>query len=240
MKTMYKIPLTIIVFLVAGVIFLMIGDAFEYSEHVKKLISMKGGLIAVYFFLFYFLKKETKYPCCGSVQKVIVSLLFTALPLLVYELIFYKQIFEKDIGITTVGYIVIFFIAFFYKKNEIENMIGYQRESIEMDEVYNKNLELSREVELFNIEEIGKKYEVLGFIQSSRNDEKSAQNSLMEQAIDLGANAIIKYTKTIDNNTSGYVSTSILSYFTNISHVHGETTTDTTYHLSGTAVKILE
>lgn len=240
MKTIYKILLSIVIFFTVSVIFMIIGDNFGYSEHVKKLISMKVGYVSVYFFLFYFLKKETKYPCSGSTQKYIVSLLFTALPLLVYEIIFYKQIFEMDIGITNIAYIVIFFTAFFYKKNEIENMIDYQRESIEREEVYNRNYELSKEIELFNIEEIGKKFEILGFIQSSNYDEKSAQNFLMEQALDLGANAIIKYSKTIDNNTSGDVSTSMFSYFTNISHVHGEITTDSTYHLSGTAVKVLE
>jgi len=90
-------------------------------------------------------------------------------------------------------------------------------------------------VQLFNISDIGKVYEVLGMIEAQDTDKTKAKEKLQEEAYVLGANAVINVSTNIDNNVTGTVG----SVVTMPRIVEGKTSTATTYHYEGTAVKLI-
>jgi uncharacterized protein YbjQ (UPF0145 family) len=92
-----------------------------------------------------------------------------------------------------------------------------------------------RKVQLFNIANIDKKYSVLGMIESFDIDKTQAKEKLQLQALALGGNAVINVISNIDNNVKG----SVGSVAGMPRMVEGRTSTVTTYHYEGTAVKLL-
>ena len=91
-----------------------------------------------------------------------------------------------------------------------------------------------RKVQLFNIADIDKKYSVLGMIEAFDTDKTQAKEKLQLQALELGANAVINVTTNIDNNIKG----SVGSVAGMPRMVEGKTSTVTTYHYEGTAIKL--
>ncbi len=96
----------------------------------------------------------------------------------------------------------------------------------EMDQV--------RNIQLFNISDINQEYNVLGMIEAQDIDKVKAKEKLQLQALELGANAVINVISNIDNNVIG----SVGSVATMPRMVSGKTSTITTYHYEGTAVKL--
>ena len=92
-----------------------------------------------------------------------------------------------------------------------------------------------RKIQLFNIPNIGKKYSVLGMIEASDVDKSQAKEKLQLQALELGGNAVINVISNINNNVNG----SVGSVAGMPRMVEGKTSTITTYHYEGTAVKLL-
>lgn len=94
----------------------------------------------------------------------------------------------------------------------------------------------SIQLPVFTTENIGRNYIALGMVQSSSVDEASGLKELKRQAIAMNADAIVGMNMNISNNVSGKVSSSLFSG----KHTSGRTTTKTTYHYTGTAVKFNE
>jgi len=97
-----------------------------------------------------------------------------------------------------------------------------------------EELEQIKSIQLFNISDIGKAYDVLGTIEAHAIDKTIAKEKLQEEAYALGANAVINVSTNIDNNLTG----SIDSVATMPRMVEGKTSTVTTYHYEGTAIKL--
>jgi len=91
-----------------------------------------------------------------------------------------------------------------------------------------------RKIQLFNIPNIGREYSVLGMIEASDTDKTQAKEKLQLQALELGANAVINVIFNIDNNVKG----SVGSVAGMPRMVEGKTSTLTTYHYEGTAIKL--
>ena len=98
-----------------------------------------------------------------------------------------------------------------------------------------EELEQIKTIQLFNISDIGKAYDVLGMIEAHATDKTKAKEKLQEEAYALGANAVINVSTNIDNDVTG----SIGSVATMPRLVDGKTSTTTTYHYEGTAIKLL-
>jgi len=98
-----------------------------------------------------------------------------------------------------------------------------------------EELEQINSVQLFNISDIGKAYDVLGMIEAHAIDKTKAKEKLQEEAYALGANAVINVSTNIDNNVTGSVS----SVTTMPRLVDSKTSTTTTYHYNGTAIKFI-
>ena len=92
-----------------------------------------------------------------------------------------------------------------------------------------------RDIQLFNIPNIDKKYSVLGMIEAFDTDKTQAKEKLQLQALELGGNAVINVMSNIDNNVKG----SVGSVASMPRMVEGKTSTVTTYHYEGTAVKLI-
>lgn len=92
-----------------------------------------------------------------------------------------------------------------------------------------------KKVQLFNIPNINQQYEAYGMIESKDTDKEQAKLKLQAEALKLGANAVINVTTNIDNNVTG----SVGSVATMPRMVSGKTSTVTTYHYEGTAVKLI-
>jgi len=92
-----------------------------------------------------------------------------------------------------------------------------------------------RAIQLFNISDIKREYQALGMIESYARDKDEAKLKLQERALKSGADAVINVTTNIDNDVSGNVS----SIAGMPSMVSGKTSTTTTYHYEGTAVKLV-
>ena len=98
-----------------------------------------------------------------------------------------------------------------------------------------EELEQIKSIQLFNISDIGKTYAVLGMIEAHDIDKTKAKEKLQEEAYALGANAVINVSTNIDNNVTG----SVGSVATMPRLVDGKTSTTTTYHYEGTAIKLI-
>ena len=98
-----------------------------------------------------------------------------------------------------------------------------------------KEMDAIRKVQLFNIADIDIKHSVLGMIEASDIDKTKAKEKLQLQAFELGGNAVINVMSNIDNNVKGNVG----SVAGMPRMVEGKTSTVTTYHYEGTAVKLL-
>jgi uncharacterized protein YbjQ (UPF0145 family) len=92
-----------------------------------------------------------------------------------------------------------------------------------------------RKVKLFNIPNISEGYTALGMIEAFDTDKTQAKEKLQLQALELGGNAVINVISNIDNNVKG----SVGSVAGMPRMVEGRTSTVTTYHYEGTAVKLL-
>lgn len=92
------------------------------------------------------------------------------------------------------------------------------------------------QIPVFTTENIGRNYTALGMVKSSSTDETGGMKELERQAIAMNADAIVAMQMNISNDTSGKVSTGAFSR----GYVHGKTSTKTTYHFMGTAVKFNE
>jgi len=90
-------------------------------------------------------------------------------------------------------------------------------------------------IQLFNISDIGRAYDVLGMIESQNPDKIKAKEKLQEEAYKLGADAVINVSTNIDNNITSRVG----SVATMPRLVEGKTSTITTYHYEGTAIKLV-
>lgn len=89
---------------------------------------------------------------------------------------------------------------------------------------------------IFTTENIGRNYTALGMVKSSSVDEASGMKELQSQAIAMNADAIVAMQMNISNDTTGKVRTGAFSR----GYVRGDTSTKTTYHYMGTAVKFNE
>lgn len=97
-----------------------------------------------------------------------------------------------------------------------------------------EEMEQIRKIKLFNISDIKEEYKVLSMIESYDTHKEQAKEKLQLQALELGANAVINVTTNIDNNVKGNMG-SVASMPRVVS---GSTSTITTYHYEGTAVKL--
>lgn len=88
---------------------------------------------------------------------------------------------------------------------------------------------------VFTTENIGRNYIALGMVKSSSDNEAKGLNDLLRQAISMNAEAIVGMNMNISNDVSGNVSSGFSG-----KHTRGRTTTKTTYHYTGTAVKFNE
>ena len=136
---------------------------------------------------------------------------------------------------TAVFIFVLLHTNWIQKEDPLDKMI-YQLEELKKRHTISPETQAKiKKVKLFNISNINEKHEVLGMIESSDTNKDKARRNIQAKACILGANAVINITTHIDNNVSGYVSTeSIRSKM-----VSGETTTVTTYHYEGTAIRII-
>ncbi len=90
-------------------------------------------------------------------------------------------------------------------------------------------------IQLFNISDIEQPYKALGMIEAHDTDKSQAKEKLQLQALKLGADAVINVSTNIDNNVTGHIG----SVATMPRVVSGNTSTVTTYHYEGTAVKLI-
>ena len=98
-----------------------------------------------------------------------------------------------------------------------------------------EEMDAIRKVQLFNIADIDKKHSVLGMIEAFDTDKTQAKEKLQLLALELGANAVINVVSNIDNNIKGSVGP--VAGMPRM--VEGKTSTVTTYHYEGTAIKLL-
>ncbi len=98
------------------------------------------------------------------------------------------------------------------------------------------NIPSNIQLPIFTTENIGKNYLALGMVKSTSHNEAQGMIDLQRQAIAMNADAIVGIQMNISNNVSGNVSSSLFSG----KHTSGKTTTATTYHYTGTAVKFNE
>ncbi len=96
-----------------------------------------------------------------------------------------------------------------------------------------EEIEIIKEIQLFNIANINKEYEAFGMIESYDIDKEFAKVKLQLKAFELGASAVINVTTNIDNNITGTIG----SVRTMPKLTTGKTRTETTYHYIGTAVR---
>ena len=89
-------------------------------------------------------------------------------------------------------------------------------------------------VQLFNIANINQDYEVLGMVEAKDVNKEQAKRKLQLQVLELGGDAVINVMTNIDNNVTG----SVGSVAGMPRMVSGSTSTVTTYHYEGTAVKL--
>ncbi len=92
-----------------------------------------------------------------------------------------------------------------------------------------------RQIQLFNVPNIDKKHSVLGMIEAQDTDKTQAKEKLQLQALELEGNAVINVISNIDNNVKGSVGS--VAGMPRI--VEGRTSTTTTYHYEGTAIKFI-
>lgn len=92
-----------------------------------------------------------------------------------------------------------------------------------------------RQIQLFNVPNIDKKHSVLGMVEVQDTDKTQAKEKLQLQALELGGNAVINVISNIDNNVKG----SVGSVAGMPRMVEGKTSTVTTYHYEGTAIKLI-
>jgi uncharacterized protein YbjQ (UPF0145 family) len=103
-----------------------------------------------------------------------------------------------------------------------------------IDSISPEELSLLKNIQLFNVLNIDKKYTALGMIEAYDTDKIKAKEKLQLQAHTLGADAVINVVTNIDNNVTGSVGS--LAGMPRM--VSGKTSTTTTYHYEGTAVKL--
>lgn len=94
----------------------------------------------------------------------------------------------------------------------------------------------TNQLPVFTTENIGKTCTALGMVKSSSMNEVKGMKELQNQAIAMNADAIVAMQMNISNDTSGKVSSDSFSG----KHTRGSTSTKTTYHFMGTAVKFNE
>lgn len=98
---------------------------------------------------------------------------------------------------------------------------------------------LSKKITIFTSENIGKEYVVLGPVSASCDTKTLSELSLMQQADKLGANGIICSHFNVSSNLSGEVSVQ-KDFFGNNPKIKDTTSIDSTFHLMGSAIKIIE
>jgi len=90
-----------------------------------------------------------------------------------------------------------------------------------------------KKVQLLNVSTLGHEFEIYGMIECEDTDKEIAKIKLQAEAYLLGATAVINVSIAVDNSTT----TTIGSVATMPRMIEGRTSTITTYHYSGTAIK---
>ena len=104
-----------------------------------------------------------------------------------------------------------------------------------IDSISPEELSQLKKIQLFNVSDINKKYTALGMIEAYDTDKIKAKEKLQLKAHTLGADAVINVVTNIDHNVTG----SVGSVAGMPKMVSGKTSTNTTYHYEGTAIKFI-
>jgi uncharacterized protein YbjQ (UPF0145 family) len=192
------------------------------------------------YYLIYFIKRLIMriVDKVDYILSVIVNLLITIfirIPLVafVYILIIDKINVTSKIG-TIIMLIVLFIVVvvtfFIYhpirRKDEMDTFDYAPPRSKLRNE--------ADKIELFSIPDIGSEYDVLVMVESRDRDKWKARVKLQHRALELGANAVLNVRTYVDNNVSGSVGSVV-----GMPRVYqGKSSTVTTYHYEGTAIRI--
>jgi len=160
--------------------------------------------------------------------------LFIALVILLFVIFVTYTAVTKDLGFLMIPVLPFLLVSkfFLYRHDKVpakeaKKVFKNMRKMIEKDR------DEFEKIELYTIDNIGKKYEALGMVESSEVNKEYGRLALQVQAFRLGADAIVNIVSSVGSNTEGNIrADTILS-----PGGGGNIRTSTMYYYEGTAVK---
>ena len=234
---------------------LILFTIFAIATCILFMVNYIGGLLVYAIFSYLLIKTVYEYedPDAPLIGHIFKSLVGVSIVILVHVL-FYSY-FEPPYHIGHVMGIFIFFVIFvaigilllsfffvnfwapkiIFGKNGFTGLYGMTPEEKLNMEVEDNKKELEK-IELYTIDNLGRKYQALGMVESTGASKEDAKLALQLQAFRLEADAIVKMTLSTSSTTSGDIHADTLLTPGGGGSIHSSVM----YHYEGTAVKYLD
>jgi len=162
--------------------------------------------------------------------------LFIATAILLFVIYLMYTSVTKELGFLMIPVFFLMLIGkFFIYRHDTMPAKEAKKVFKNMRKMIEKDRDKFEKIELYTIDNIGKKYEALGMVESSEVNKEDGRLALQVQAFRLGADAIVNIVSSVGSNTEGNIrADTILS-----PGGGGSIRTSAMYYYEGTAVKYI-